>query len=285
MKTTEPHLTDSELLRALDGEHRSIGSRGSELHLAGCETCRTRLEKIRSSMTTAVQEYRDAFDPSLPLASDSRAELQARLMAESEALPATRLRKLVAIFEAPAWTYVAAVLAVGAMWVALRYSPIRQTGTSQIESADAAGPLIPNARLTPGAVGTVTLSQLCTDGAGMERRAPSSVQHAVFHEYGMDGAPSQEYEVDHLITPALGGTDDIRNLWPEPYSPDWNAHVKDELEDRLHDLVCQGKLDLPTAQHDIATNWIAAYKKYFHTDRPLFRDSSVIPDRRKTPAS
>jgi hypothetical protein len=45
--------------------------------------------------------------------------------------------------------------------------------------------------------------------------------------------------------------------------------VKDALEDRLHSMVCEGKLDLRTAQRDIATDWIAAYKKYFHTDRPL----------------
>jgi hypothetical protein len=41
------------------------------------------------------------------------------------------------------------------------------------------------------------------------------------------------------------------------------------LEERLHQLVCDGELDLPTAQRDIATDWIVAYKKYFHTDRPL----------------
>jgi hypothetical protein len=34
-------------------------------------------------------------------------------------------------------------------------------------------------------------------------------------------------------------------------------------------MVCGGQLDLSTAQRDISTDWIAAYKKYFHTDRPL----------------
>jgi hypothetical protein len=28
-------------------------------------------------------------------------------------------------------------------------------------------------------------------------------------------------------------------------------------------------LDLATAQRELAENWIEAYKKYFHTDRPL----------------
>jgi hypothetical protein len=38
--------------------------------------------------------------------------------------------------------------------------------------------------------------------------------------------------------------------------------VKDRLEDRLHALVVHRKLDLKTAQQEIATDWIAAYKKY-----------------------
>jgi hypothetical protein len=34
-------------------------------------------------------------------------------------------------------------------------------------------------------------------------------------------------------------------------------------------MVCDGSLDLTEAQREIAGNWIAAYKKYFHTDQPL----------------
>ena len=45
--------------------------------------------------------------------------------------------------------------------------------------------------------------------------------------------------------------------------------MKDALEDRLHETVCDGSLDLADAQREIATNWIGAYKKYFHTDTPL----------------
>ncbi len=31
----------------------------------------------------------------------------------------------------------------------------------------------------------------------------------------------------------------------------WNAQVKDVLERRLHNLVCNGKVDLQTVQHEI----------------------------------
>jgi len=44
-------------------------------------------------------------------------------------------------------------------------------------------------------------------------------------------------------------------------------------------MVCSGKLDLSTAQRDIATDWIAACKKYFHTDRPLSLRSALIEYR------
>lgn len=86
----------------------------------------------------------------------------------------------------------------------------------------------------------------------------------------MPDADPKAYEVDYLITPALGGADDIGNLWPQSYSATiWNAHVKDALEDRLHELVCRGDVDLTTAQREISRDWISAYKKYFHTDRPI----------------
>ena len=99
---------------------------------------------------------------------------------------------------------------------------------------------------------------------------PAALRRAVFQEYGLQGADPRAYEVDYLVTPALGGAEDIHNLWPHSYAAtEWNARVKDALEDRLRDLVCDGSLDLAEAQREIAGNWIAAYKKYFQTDKPL----------------
>src|SRR5689334_3175335 len=59
---------------------------------------------------------------------------------------------------------------------------------------------------------------------------------------------SGEYEIDHLISLELGGSNDIENLSPESYSTElWNAHVKGKLEDRLHELVCSGRMRLEDA--------------------------------------
>jgi hypothetical protein len=77
--------------------------------------------------------------------------------------------------------------------------------------------------------------------------------------YGDSGRLS-EYEYDHLVPLELGGApNDPRNLWPQP-GPSPNP--KDELEDRLRGLVCSGRLALAAAQRAIATNWVAAYRRF-----------------------
>jgi hypothetical protein len=52
-------------------------------------------------------------------------------------------------------------------------------------------------------------------------------------------------------------------LWPQSYvTKPLNAHTKDKLENKMHGLICKGKLDLKQAQDEIAKDWIGAYKKY-----------------------
>ncbi|HZY45487.1 MAG TPA: HNH endonuclease, partial [Anaerolineae bacterium] len=68
--------------------------------------------------------------------------------------------------------------------------------------------------------------------------------------------------IDHIISLELGGSNSIRNLFPEPYTGDWNARIKDKLENKLHSLVCSGQVDLVTVQQEISTDWINAYIKY-----------------------
>jgi hypothetical protein len=48
------------------------------------------------------------------------------------------------------------------------------------------------------------------------------------------------------------------------------------LEQHFHRLICDGKLDFATAQREMATDWISAYKRYFKTEKPL-RDYATSP--------
>ena len=130
--------------------------------------------------------------------------------------------------------------------------------------------LSPNPRLTPGATLSVTEDAVCAEERAREARPVlASVGMKIFQEYGIRNPEPRRYELDYLIDPNLGGSDDESNLWPQPYSTLWNAHVKDALEKHLRELVCAGKITLVQAQRDISIDWISAYKKYFQTGRPL----------------
>jgi hypothetical protein len=92
---------------------------------------------------------------------------------------------------------------------------------------------------------------------------------AVYKSYGLTGNHTgycdsdQGCEVDHLISLELGGSNDQKNLWPEPYQgEEFNAHVKDQLENWYHAQVCSGQMPLKQAQKEISSNWIEAYKKH-----------------------
>jgi hypothetical protein len=77
--------------------------------------------------------------------------------------------------------------------------------------------------------------------------------------YGDGGSP-HDYEYDHLVPLELGGApNDPRNMWPEPGK---TPNRKDELENRLRELVCSGSLGLEAARDAIATDWVAAYHRY-----------------------
>jgi len=121
---------------------------------------------------------------------------------------------------------------------------------------------LPNRRLTPGVALRVGGAQICRAGyASSVRNVPASEKEAVYRRYRVAHVP-YAHEVDHLVSLELGGSNDIRNLWPEPYVGRWGARTKDVLENRLHDLVCSGRLRLRFAQRIEARNWVAAYRRY-----------------------
>jgi hypothetical protein len=127
-------------------------------------------------------------------------------------------------------------------------------------------PIVQNMTLTPGVVDqNATTELICLAGySGSVRNVSKSTKRKVFLEYGID-PKSDKFEIDHLISLELGGSNDIKNLWPQSYTTKpWNAHVKDKLENHLHRMVCDGIITLETAQKEIATDWIGAYKKYIN---------------------
>lgn len=98
---------------------------------------------------------------------------------------------------------------------------------------------LPNPIMTPGDVLSTNVARICTPGYSKSvRDVPESLKKAVYREYGISHHAPNSYEVDHLVSLELGGSNSIRNLWPESYTSEpLNAHVKDRLENKLHELV------------------------------------------------
>jgi hypothetical protein len=131
-------------------------------------------------------------------------------------------------------------------------------------------PILPDPKLTPGDVFDVTTEDICVSGyARKVRKLTSALKRQAYAQYGITRWKTGDYEVDHLILLSLDDSNSIRNLWPQSTTTSpWNSHVKDVLERRLHNMVRAGKVDLQTALHEIATDWITAYQKYIAKSPP-----------------
>jgi anti-sigma factor RsiW len=280
----EVHLSDQELLLAADGELPTRRAEQAHSHLAACWSCRARMAEIEGTIADFARAQRESLDPQLPPMAGPAALLRAQL---SEMASQRETGSWRSLFHFSAFRFSAQTLAAACIGAAFVVAAVAGTVFFRQSGLHRANPVVvalergaePDRSLTPGATRIVSLSDVCSMAhEEVVASVSTSLRQQVFQEYGIVNDRAEDFEVDYLIAPGLGGVEEIHNLWPEPYnSQTWNARVKDALEERLHEMVCAGKLDLSIAQRDIATDWIAAYKKYFHTDRPLSLRSDLIP--------
>jgi hypothetical protein len=267
------HLSDEDILLVADGEVSRGRAKQARAHLTACWLCRSRLAELEGTIAEFVSLHRRTLDPQLPAANGSRALLKARLAeaaSSTSAGPWTRFLEWVPARRAAACICAVVFLtALGARLLLQRATP------ADVSFARVA---VPDHSLTPGATRPVDLGEVCSMAhEEVVRAVPSGLRQEVFKEYGIVNPRPEDYEIDYLIAPGLGGAEDIHNLWPEPSSSHrWNAHVKDALEERLHQLVCAGSIDLPTAQQAIATDWISAYKKYLGDEQYVSQNEPVV---------
>ena len=266
------HVADVELLLLADDGALSPRRRSRALaHVAGCPRCARRRAELAAAMGAAGRACRER-----PVATAPLHVARAWLCAAME----SRARRRAA----PGWSSLAAgaaavLVVVILSWSAVdwRSSRLSSTSVAAGDAGGAAGLLLPRSDLTPGSVRPVRPADICGSALTGGPVVASQVPRQVFQAYGVDYRRAGDYELDFLITPELGGASEASNLWPQPYrSVVWNAYVKDELERHLRRLVCRGAVDLATAQQELASDWIAAYKRRFDTERPL-RDYDRFP--------
>jgi hypothetical protein len=123
---------------------------------------------------------------------------------------------------------------------------------------------MPDPVLTPGLVRPLSRTQICATAWGRDRRhVTARMRRTVAQAYGLTvQAMSACCELDHLIPRSMGGADDPRNLWPQPW-PD--ARQKDRLEVYMDKAVCAGRVSLREAQEMFRTDWRGGYDRHMLT--------------------
>jgi hypothetical protein len=136
---------------------------------------------------------------------------------------------------------------------------------TRTRSANCTRGVLPDRACSPGAYDSrVTQenigSTICVSGYTQTvRNVSTALKNAVYREYGITRHAPYSYEIDHIISLELGGSNSIANLYPEAYASPNGARTKDTLENRLRAAVCAGTVTLGAAQRAIATNWLTAY--------------------------
>lgn len=123
----------------------------------------------------------------------------------------------------------------------------------------------PDAGCTPGSVRSdvtqaTIATTICVPGWTKTVRPPASetnrVKRLALAAYGLPAAPSTEF--DHDVPLALGGSNDVSNLWPQTGPGPSTYNPKDHVEERLNDAVCEHRISLTAAQQAIASDWTTA---------------------------
>jgi hypothetical protein len=103
----------------------------------------------------------------------------------------------------------------------------------QVVLAEQPTPILPDPKLTPSDTFDVTARDVFGPGYARKVRAvPAWLKRQAYAENRITEYKTGDYEVDHLIPLSLGGSNSIRNLWPQSTktSP-WNSYVKDAREE------------------------------------------------------
>lgn len=132
--------------------------------------------------------------------------------------------------------------------------------------AESKYPYLPDPALTPGVVASTDSALVCEkDYPARVRHVTNRTKSQVYKHYGVDKEQCVKgCKIDHLVPLAIGGSNDIQNLWPHEYGADWNVFQKTRLEVRLRKEVCMGRMPITDAQACIKDNWTQCFSRFFN---------------------
>lgn len=138
-------------------------------------------------------------------------------------------------------------------------------------------PILPNPKLTPGDRLAVTAMDVCSHSYSLRsRNVTASEKRKVFVLYGMTPTKHPDMEVDHATSLCLGGSNSLKNLWPQPMHLNVNgfdlgAVTKDLAENATHKAVCEDRITLAEAQRQEMADWRVLYVRFVSPSFPKYQ--------------
>lgn len=117
---------------------------------------------------------------------------------------------------------------------------------------------LPDHACTPGAAMTADQARICP--AARNLAVPKRTKAKVLRAYRVSKRSQRRYVVAPLIPFALGGSNRQANLFPQTRA---NAAKLMRLGTALHSAVCGLEIGLGQAQALVASDWTAAYAKFY----------------------
>src|ERR1700681_4181677 len=75
----------------------------------------------------------------------------------------------------------------------------------------------PDLKCTPGIARQILQSEVCSTTWGLDNRhITEQMKREIAVRYGILWSDRMKYEFDHLIPRELGGSDNLKNIWPQP---------------------------------------------------------------------
>ncbi len=119
------------------------------------------------------------------------------------------------------------------------------------------GFLLPDPKLTPGAVRSIEPEVYCHQRTSTVRHTSSALKDSVYKAFKVGSLKKHpKGEIDHLVPLELGGADVKENLWFQP-APEFYA--KDSVENWARKQVCAGLLNGVYVQALFKTDWTHLY--------------------------
>jgi hypothetical protein len=127
--------------------------------------------------------------------------------------------------------------------------------------------VLPDPKLTPGdTLPAVTIADICTPGWATEHRhVTESMRDQVYEEYRRIRGPDC-CEVDHLIPLELGGSNNMKNLWPQPDGTPARIGRKGPARERASRGSVRRQVAGGRREHCIASNWVECWEMHVGPD-------------------